>query len=454
MSYYFLHQPKKIPAILAYSIIGILIVVFAFFLRGGERQTTLTRATKATEPLELTASNITTTSTTISFKTSEPVKAYIKYADTGASIVKFDDRDTSITENSSRTLHYFSLQGLTSNTTYSFSLFIEGQEKTSQAYQFKTLPTTALTASNPPTFGKVLQENLQPSSQALITLVVESNGDKVVFTSLSKETGEWIITLPYVATPQGKNISLSAETVLQFTFTDGQSSSKVRAFYRNTNPLQSVVLGKDYDLTLPVSSTTPIVEQQQTQLKTLTILSPANNSVITGQHPVFRGLAQPNSIVEIAVSPQGEGVAILADKLGEWKYETKISLLPGKYLFIARSKTENRLETITFYIAKSGEAVLGDATASATMTPAPAPTATTLPTAIPTSPDGTTPAPTPTTTTTITAAPTTTIISTPTPAVLIVQPTTTSIPVAGFSPTLLTVAASTISLIGLFLIMY
>jgi hypothetical protein len=117
------------------------------------------------------------------------------------------------------------------------------------------------------------------------------------------------------------------------------------------------------------------------------------------RRPRFRGTGIPNSQLTITVnsSPQTGKIIVAPD--GSWNWRPARELLPGiHYLSLQGYNEKNQLTTINrkFIVLKSGEAVLGESTPSASLTPAP--TSWVTPTITPT-PNPSIPTPSPTITT-------------------------------------------------------
>ncbi len=435
MTYYFLHEKKRIPSLLAYGIIIVVTVGLALFLNNNQKGNIVSRAGKASTPTEVRLSNLTDTSATISFITTSENNALIKYG-TGinTNMVKFDDRDTN--KQTSRFIHYFTISNLQQNTVYSFHIVIEGKKFINEEYRFRTLNKKLPTYSHPPIFGKVLDDSLKPASGALIKLNFENNKNN--FTALSKSTGEWIISLPIVIDNDNKSIKLTdSQTLYLSIIGNNRKKSKIKSKYSNSQPLKTVVLGKDYDYLDPENSVLGI---KKTNQNNELITYPGSQGIVNSLYPVFRGVGKPNTFIELQTNPYVFSTIVMIDEKGNWQYMAKEAFKPGVYSLYAKEKSSNRQENITFYVIKSGEAVLGEATPSASTSPTPTKVVAT-PTVIS---EPTISSPTPTTAVVIT--------NVPTP----INPTISKklIPTTGFNNSLLIILASGISLFGLLLVIY
>ncbi len=429
MSYYFLYKPKKVPTLLAYSFIIVTTLGLTLLLKGGQTRNLVSRATKNLIPQNLIVSNITSTSATVSFTTEVPAKTVVKYG-SGNSLdkVRFDERD--LQSQTARRIHYFILRELSPSLRYKFAVSVEGREHGSgdPDYQFTTLSSSIPPSSHPPLFGKVVDKSLNGAPEILVELTVaKSPGFR--FTTLTKETGEWIIPLPVVLDNSYRSITLAESDTVSFTFRDADNTrSAARAYYKDGRPLKTVVIGQDYDFTLTGSA--GVLGTNKAKGTGKYVLYPRTNSIITTMYPSFRGTGKAGSIIQLSVQPNAFSALVNVDRNGEWRYENKTPLMPGKYELTATEKGAGWTEKIVFLVGKSGETVLGEATPSASITPDYGPTVE------PTGLLGGLP----------------TYAPTPSP----VAPTVTqpAIPVAGVSNNLLILMASGISLFGLLLVLY
>ena len=422
MSYYFLYQKKGVPSWLAYSFILIMTVAISLTFRGGSTKI-ISRASKNLIPLNITVSNLTNKSANIYFNTKEPVKTYISVsANNQPAQVLFDYRDQKT--QLSRRLHYFELNQLDTNTQYRFSIYVEGKLY-EQEQNFATLSLEYPTLSNAPVFGKVVQSNLQPAAEVLVSVKLSSDS-QYNYSVLTRASGEWIATLPIVLDNQGLEATIDPNQIINIHLMDENlKQSKITVKYVDTQPLKSVVLGQNYDFTQ-----SDLVLGIKKRAENHLITSPSNNAVISSFYPTFRGQGSKNTLLKLMIKPNVVDLLVSVDKNGNWQYTPEMALSPGQYELIAKNNSEE--ETITFNIGKSGETVLGEATPSATITLNPTTATSPVITTIPS----------PTTIPTIT-----TLLISPT----IIQD---QIPQLGFHNNLLILLASGLSLLGLYLVLY
>ncbi|OGK65020.1 hypothetical protein A2313_03995 [Candidatus Roizmanbacteria bacterium RIFOXYB2_FULL_41_10] len=412
MSYYFLYQKKGVPSWLAYSFILIMTVIISLAFKGSSTKI-VSRASKNLIPHNITVSNLTNKSASIHFTTKDPVKTYLSISSQNKPTqVQFDYRDQK--EQLPRRLHYFQLNQLSTNTQYGFSIYVEG--KLYQEEQtLKTLDLEYPTLSNAPVFGKVVQSNLQPGIDILVTVTLFPQS-RYTYSALTRSSGEWIATLPIVLNEENQETNISPNQIINLhLINEDLQQSKVTVKYVEAQPLRSVIIGQNYDFTQS-DLVLGVKERRTSQL----ITSPIDNAVISSFYPTFRGQGSKNTLVKLIIKPDIADLLVTVDKNGNWQYTPEQPLNPGRYELLVENN--NIEEKISFDVGKSGESVLGEATPSATTTLSP----TVAPTVVVTSP---------------------TIMITPT----IIQD---KIPQLGFNNNLLILLASTLSLLGLYLVLY
>ncbi|MCR4329970.1 MAG: hypothetical protein NUV65_05510 [Candidatus Roizmanbacteria bacterium] len=438
MSYYFLHQEKRLPSLVVYSFLIVLTIGMSFFMRN-IRLNTNSKAAQSTPPENVTVSNTTNASATISFTTIQAASSFVQYGKKGVepSSIAFDARDTQ--KPTKRTAHYITLTNLDTNTSYSFTIQINGKTYTSTKYLFQTYGSIQKSPGHSPLFGKVVGKNLKPAQGVLATLTLPHIATSQVFTTVSGSDGSWMIAIPLVQDKDGNSLTLDDSTTVYIDFTDGVTTSHIVTTLLQTSPLQSVVLGKD--------KTSPNVlgsETQKITLKNLQIAFPQDGAVIPSRFVRFRGIAQASSTLQLTIEPIHLQTSVKTNVDGVWEFQNTTALTAGTYTLNVSSEIEKASTSVLFNVGKNGESVLGDATASATLTITPIPTESSID-----------PTPTPIPSSSPTSPTTPTDIMTVSPTL---QPTSiiakNSIPTTGFSNNFLIVLASTFSLLGMILLLY
>ncbi len=426
MSYYFLHEERKIPTLLAYILIAVFTIGLASVLHSLSI-TPISRAAPLVVPKQLIISNVTNSSASIVVEFPQKASLAVRYhpvKDTIKQRLAFDERDTS--EQQARRIHLVRLLNLTPGTTYEFQLLINSKLFSGQQYTVTTFSDSDVYGNQPPLFGKIVQSNLKPLPGILVQLRFPDINKTANFTALSNASGSWIISVPIIKSDVGEHVQLDDTTKAEIRFTDGNKQTMVFARISQTAPLRTVVLGQQYNLDTQESVLGEYTDQSKSYQKNLQILFPLEGGAISSRFIRARGIAKPGSSIALLLSPTEQQTTTSADDTGAWVYQNSIPLKAGGYSLTATSTTENASTHVSFTVTKEGERVLGEATGSATITPEVTPDVTTLisPTDVP-----------------------------PPPPITSVAPTA-SIPSTGFSTNMLIITASSLSLLGLVLLLY
>lgn len=383
-------QQRKIP-----TIIGLLLVVFAvmIFRYAFDRITPLlTRASVSHAPKNMTVTNITDSSFTVTWITDEPTNGSVRLEGGG---MFFDERyaeasSKTRTAPAAYTTHSVPVRNLKPETVYKFTILSNGTPSLSggKPYETKTAPViTGLGTGIEPAYGQINAQNGLPLEGALVYLTPE-NGQTL--STLSKSTGTWVMPLNLVRSSDLTRYVQNAERIdesLIIRAADGESTALTDTL--NDNPVPSMTIGKTYDFRKIQAQTTP-PPQQLAQVsptpvvlgantdktkQTVSIVKPADGSAIPSNLPLIQGtgIAGNQMLITIGIErPMSDTVIIGGD--GIWRY-TPIKPLPeGKQsVTITTADAQNKTVAIThtFEVLKSGTQVLGDATPSATLTPLP-----------------------------------------------------------------------------------
>jgi len=156
------------------------------------------RATPETTPKNITNSNITNKSFTVSFYTDEETIAFIKYGTSPNDIKKqvSDDRDQLSGVIKPYRLHHITVKGLEPNTTY-YYLLGTGSNTTfdngGNPFQIKTASGPGgVSPNNQTIYGTVSQANGQPGEGAIVFVTVEGAS---TLSTLVKSSGSWAVSL-------------------------------------------------------------------------------------------------------------------------------------------------------------------------------------------------------------------------------------------------------------------
>lgn len=290
-----------------------------------------------------------------------------------------DERDVD-TSRASRRNHYIILRNLTEQTTYYYEL-IAGRELVTlpngKPYSFTTLAVDNGVRSNlRPAYGKIVNANDSPAADALVFLRIT---DAYPLVAITKASGEWLIplqTILSVKSGQGIAVSDADRVSLDFISDNGQSTHVDAPISKITPLPQTIILGKDYQFTSDavLGASTSLVSAQSSQTSPLQIIYPKQNSVVPAVQPLIKGTGIAGTTVYASINstpPFSYRTTVGSD--GQWLVSVDTPISPGIYTLQVMLPDVTKKTVVlqrTFSIAKSGEQVLGSATASATVTPA------------------------------------------------------------------------------------
>jgi hypothetical protein len=312
-----------------------------------------------------------------------------------------DDRDLADKKNKFN-YHYVLVKDLLPNTKYYYKIVSDTGVFTDKgkAFSFKTPKSIQFPGSAKPAYGKVFLPNNQPAENSFLILTYDGNTYPLL--TVAKSSGEWLIPLNGIVSKlNGENKIIQSNDKLKIEIvSDLNYKTTIQAIVANLSPLpQTIILGKDYtflDNQEVLGANTNNNKKEDTQK--IDIIYPKENALIPVKSPLIKGVAFPNKQVNLElIANKKYYFKVQSDQNGLWKVATEIELSAGSAVLTLTTKDEKEKDVKVvrkFSIAKSGEQVLGEATAAATITPTnvPQPTTVAVATAMPTY--ITTPAPT------------------------------------------------------------
>ncbi len=369
-------KEKQIPTWLSFFIITLAVVfVSLLFFRGEPAPSKATK--KVVKRIETT--NISASQISVFWQTEEPEPGWISYgtAENKLDKIALDERDFQNSKEARR-IHYAILKNLNPSTKYYFKLVNEKEliaNPEGRAFSFVTLPRSSQVSNLKPAYGKVTDASGAPLDNVIIML---SARDSYLLSSLSKASGEWLIPLNYILDKKTSSLkALSKDEKIQIDFfAENGKSSVVQTTLSNLSPLpETVVLGKNYNLNKKES----VLSATDNKSVRVEILFPKESAVIPGASPLIRGTGIPNADIAASVTNTNRDI-VVNTKIGgdgQWSINLSTPLSAGKHSLSVKTKDTDGNEKIltrNFSIAKSGEQVLGEATASATLSATPNPT--------------------------------------------------------------------------------
>ncbi len=395
-----MHQ-KKIPTIVGLFLVVVAVMVFRFAF---DRVTPLfTKAVSTHAPKNVTVTNISDTSFTVTWTTDEAVSGSVRLDGVSPDSFFFDERYTAPNTKQATaayTTHSVTVRNLKPNTTYKFVIVSNNVSHSNNgtAYEATTAPTiSGLGTGIEPAYGQITATNGLPLDGALVYLTLE-NGQTL--STFSKTTGTWVIPLNLARTTALDRYIPVAERINEsIVIRNAEGEATALTDTLNDNPVPSMTIGKTYDFRkiqaekneqapLAVAPTTqPAVLGETTQVakQAVAITKPVDGSAIPSNLPLIQGTGVGGNQILLTIGierPMSDMVIVGND--GVWRYTPMKPLAPGKQsVTITTKNAQNKTVAIThtFEVLKSGTQVLGDATPSATLTPEPTVTEEPTPTA-------------------------------------------------------------------------
>ncbi|NTU46574.1 hypothetical protein HGA88_03025 [Candidatus Roizmanbacteria bacterium] len=372
----------------SYLLIGVAVIIgIGFFaLLFSTRSQIPTRASKKVL-VRHEKVNVSARTAGIFWQSEKKETGWIVYGQTMDKVTKIalDERDIADSKTPSY-YHYVMLRNLDPDTTYYYKI-ISGDELSSLEggvpFQLHTVKAITTAAATKPAFGKVLLPNSEPANNAIILLYYKN---AYPLLSLSKVTGEWLIPLQYTVDKYSNQVQTLTDTdKVKMEVLNDDYTSHIEALVNKINPFeQSVVLGKDYVLLQEDNVLGAVANKATSTTKSsdISIIFPKDGAVIPGTKPLIKGVGTPGIKLTISVNTNPQyAFLVVPDSQGEWDVDFPVIMNPGSYTVTATGKNKQG-ETVmarnSFTIAKSGQQVLGESTASGKLTPTTTPAVTSI----------------------------------------------------------------------------
>ncbi len=237
----------RIPTLLGLTVI--VIGIAAGILLNLKEQTFISQASPDLIPQNITVSNLSDTSATISWQTSAEATSFIRFGQTSPNEqTSLDDRDNKNPQ--PHLIHYVTLKNLSPKTTYQYKII--SSKTSSDTLNFTTATPLSSQTGFQPIIGSVLNENIPLND----TLVYLSIADAATLSALTKNSGNFLIPISQIRKSDLSDIyPLSEDTVAKLTiFSEkGQSSALFKLKSIKTG-LPPIAIGENLDLTNPVDN--------------------------------------------------------------------------------------------------------------------------------------------------------------------------------------------------------
>lgn len=242
----------KIPTLLGLSIIFLGIISGLYLVL--REQTFLSQATPNLTPQNVTLTNLTEDSITISWQTNLSATSFITYGQTSpGEQTALDDRDSPPGGGPKpRLIHYVTLKKLLPKTSYQFKI-ISGK-LASDVQRFETASPLTNQTGFTPVIGSVLDDNI-PLTNGIAYLFIP---DTITQSSLVKEGGNFLIPLSKVRKNDLSDYQPTEGTVAKLTISSDKGIANILFKLKaDSIPLSPIKLGQNIDLTTPEQSPQP-----------------------------------------------------------------------------------------------------------------------------------------------------------------------------------------------------
>lgn len=383
-------QMKRIKLIP--TILGLLILVIGVIsgvLLIDKSSTIFSRADSGSTPSQLKITNITESSFSISWITSQPTTGFIKYGNNDNLMLSGkDDRDSLSGKSGNFLAHHVTIRGLKPATVYYFKIVSGGNVYDNNGVIFRA--DTAPTGKNPApendvAYGTVIDQNGVPAEGVIVYL---SLPNAVTQSTLTKSSGSWVIPL---------NLSLSSDLSLysnydreistEEIFVQGSLGGTATAITitKNDSPIPAITLGGNFDFrntssglvgnqesTPPESQfSSPDNQGSFKETGSISIINPSPGESINTQKPEFIGNGPVGETINIEINSS----TLLKDQVtvnanGNWSWSPSANLTPGEHsITISLPDGKSVTRRFTVLAADSSDLPFFTASPSATLTP-------------------------------------------------------------------------------------
>lgn len=358
---------KRIPTTLALFLLVIGIGVTMLLVNQGVF--IVTRASPEQTPQNVTVTNITPHSFTVSFTTLEKTVAAVSVVVNGEERLLFDNRDND--QKNAYYSHEITVSNLQPNSNYGYKILSNGASFPEGEDLFQALTFTEISGTPGETTmtGSVILPNGEPGSDTLLLITPEEGATASVVTS-----GHGTFTLPAKLLKNASGTSYldtSKQVPLIIKVIRQNTESIIETVFTADGKIPPISLSQNYQFIAEVDEkfvATPssLFEEPDPNISnTLSIISPRDNEVLVDNRPQLRGTAPAGSVVRILLD--GKNAAqVRASPNGNWSFRPSVPLPPGDHTVSAVS---GRTVSQEFSIFSSGSQIAQSATPSATLTP-------------------------------------------------------------------------------------
>lgn len=403
----------KLPTLVAIVILLIGASVGIFLVQS--ETGFLPRATPEFAPKDLTVTNVTENSFTISWVTQEKAIGFLKYGLESNSLktIANDDRDTLTGSNENYATHHITVRGLEPETAYYFKVASGGEGQFYDNNGKPYLVTTAPVLGTPPpadtAYGEVQSSSGISAEGSLLYISLPDAGR---LSTLVRDGGQWAMSLSTARTKSLQKYLTYDETTTLYDVlvkNGAGEQSRVVASTGNDQPLPTIILGQDSDFSAQIENVDSDDDELETATQSanprtqsgfnleplgevveateeLTILNPATEKEgVNTTKPEFNGTAPAGTVLTIEVHSENniQDTVTVSDN-NTWVWAPPENLEPGEHTITASfTDASGIIQTITrsftVYASDQSDEPAFISTPSATPKPTPRPTATPTP---------------------------------------------------------------------------
>lgn len=369
-------KKNQIPTFLGILILicGIIFGVYAI----NSRQNYKLSAVGDLTPQNVTISNLTASSLSISWTTEKEALSFIKWGENPQALKQIAKNNNS----NKSYVHHITIDGLKPSSDIFFNIYINDKEYNNNetSWSSKTLNLNKSNNQAISAGGTILQNNGLTPASAIVYITI----DGILTSTTTSAQGNWIV-------PVGNFIDNISDSTLFEILANAGPLGSTTAIVNSTNlqNIPTMVLGKNYDYSnldinqnnqnLPKSQFTapqnqeenPISRFETGEIKTneskLTIDSITDNETVNTDSPEFFGIGPNNTNIQIRVESELQEETITTDQNGQWKWTPPNNLKAGEHTLTLEFNDNGIIKTISKkFIVSAAEGPAFEASSSAT----------------------------------------------------------------------------------------
>jgi hypothetical protein len=252
------NKTTKIPTLLGLSLLitALILGIFIFFYR----QNLLHQQRTLYAPKELNVTNLFAEQVTITWWSDTPTTGQVAYG-TNVSLNDIQNDNRDLQEIKTHHVHFVTLRNLKPDTTYKYQIIANGIRFPEKPLTFKTAIALENSTQNRPLRGSVLNVNLNPIDEALLTIKIDGAADMSTFASTA---GNFIFPLKELRTTDlTAPFAIESTTPATLIIKKGSLESQVKLNLplNESDLLPPLTIGQNIDLS---SILTQMTEPPQT----------------------------------------------------------------------------------------------------------------------------------------------------------------------------------------------